>query len=125
MDHQMLEATAVAMQSKSVANSALINLRGDSSKLREVNARIREIDSQLREDMTMATAKSPTCLDELCGAVDDLDAITRDMHLELRQHRTAVADINQAATNTMGTLLTAKQRMLRKVETVQARSSGM
>ena len=116
MDHQMFAATQAAMQSRQVANSALVNLRDDSCRLRLVHDRMRAIDLQLREDLIKEFKRcslATESLNNLCTAVDDLDAIARDIKLELKHQRCAVSDINHAAVSTLGTLMTVKQRMLR------------
>ena len=89
-----------------------MNLKGESSRLREIDSRIRQLHSQLREEFSIQPGLQKQSIDNMCGVVDDLDAITREMKSELKQQRYAVADINDAACSTLGTLLTARRKML-------------
>lgn len=109
----------VVQESKQAVSGALLNMKGESTKLREVNNTIRQFHSQLRKDVLKegppGQTGSPTRSDsfnELCTLVDDIDSVSRRIKQEVQQQKVAVADIIDAASSTVGTLLLVRRQQI-------------
>lgn len=98
------------IQSQQAANGSLLNLKGESVRLREINSKIRLCHSELRQDVLLNLPHSEV-IDNLCRLVDELDSITRKLKTEVQQQKLAIADIIDAACSTFATLLIAKQQV--------------
>ena len=96
--------------SKQAARGSLTILRTESGRLRDIKTSIEDVRMKLQRLDVPDDARSQ--LDHLCMWIDELDATSRKIQVELKHQRTSAEYITEAACSIIGRLMVTKKLRL-------------